>query len=156
METGYSVSEVMVRDVITISPEASLLECAKKMADKKIGCLVVTASTEVIGIITEQDLARKVLAREINAKTTKVKEIMSSNIKTISPENDLYSAVQVMGNNEIKHLPVVIGRKLAGIITAKDIIQIQPGLIELLRFNTSTNRSESNDNDDDIDDILLD
>ena len=156
METGYRVSEVMVRDVATISPKASLLECAKKMAENKVGCLVVTVSDNPIGIITEQDLARRVLAREIDVKNTAVRSIMSRNMKTISPDKDLHEAVSLMGKNEIKHLPVVSGRKLAGIITAKDIIQIQPGLIELLRFNSSSKKNLEDDDEDDIDEILAD
>ena len=137
METGYKVSEIMVRDVHHVDPDCSLLECARKMSDNKVGCLVVNEDGKVSGIITEQDLARKVLAREVDAKKTLVRDIMSTNVRTASPEDDIGEAMRLMGNNEIKHLPVVLDRKLVGLVTSKDIIQIQPGLIDLLSFKSS-------------------
>ena len=68
---------------------------------------------------------------------TPVSEIMSVSITTIEPERDIRDAIQLMGANEIKHLPVLVEGKLAGIITFKDIIKIEPALIELLSFKSA-------------------
>ena len=137
MADTYTVGDVMVRDVLTVEPHTKLLDCAKKMAEKKVGCLVIVIDDQVKGMLTEQDLARKVVAQEIDAKETPVSEIMSVQITTITPDRDIRDALQLMGTNEIKHLPVLVDNKLAGIITFKDIIKIEPALIELLSFKSA-------------------
>jgi signal-transduction protein with cAMP-binding, CBS, and nucleotidyltransferase domain len=71
---------------------------------------------------------------------------MSCKVYTIELERDINDAMSLMGTNEIKHLPVVSKGKLHGIITAKDAIQIEPGLIELLSFNRSKNSGSSDEN----------
>ncbi len=148
MNTGYLVGEIMSSEVVSASPETKIIEAAKIMADKKIGSVVVVIFSKVAGIITEQDLTRKVLAKGIDAKEKTIEEIMSKNIQTIEPEKDIYEAVSLMGNNEIKHLPVVSDGKLVGIITAKDIIKIEPGLIDLLNFKSSENSRRLKDEKD--------
>jgi signal-transduction protein with cAMP-binding, CBS, and nucleotidyltransferase domain len=141
METGYKVSEIMVRDIISVDSGTTILNCAKKMADNGVGCLIIQEKNNLLGIVTEQDLARKALAMGISPNNP-VSNIMSRNIKYIEPEKDIQDAMQLMGNNEIKHLPVVSGGKLVGLVTSKDIIQIQPGLIDLLSFKSSMRKEE--------------
>lgn len=137
MENSYKVADIMVKDVQTTTPGETVLTCAKTMAEKRVGCLVVLEEEKVVGILTEQDLARKVVAGGLNPETTKVSEIMSSSVETTEPERDLRTATDLMGKTEVKHLPVVAEGKLLGIITAKDIVRIQPSLIELLTFKHS-------------------
>tara|TARA_Y100000310_G_C20680845_1_gene815847 strand:+ start:1487 stop:1915 length:429 start_codon:yes stop_codon:yes gene_type:complete len=136
MQTDCQVQEVMIREVFSTHPDVSVIDCAKKMSEKKIGCLVVKENEDVIGIITEQDLSRKVLAKDIDHKTAKVKDVMSKSIQSIEPEKDIHEAILLMGNNYIKHLPVIKNEKLKGIITFKDIIQIEPALIEHVKFKS--------------------
>jgi CBS domain-containing protein len=140
METGYKVGEIMVGNVSCVDPDVMLIDCAREMAEKRVGCLIVIDNEKVIGIITEQDLARKVLAKGLDATSTRVSEVMSTTVHKIHPAEDIYNAFQLMGINEIKHLPVIDGENLVGIITSKDVLAIQPGLIELLSFKRSGKR----------------
>ncbi len=137
MESGYKIGEIMVRDVKTTFQGDIVTLAARKMADEKIGCLVITNEDKVVGILTEQDIARKVVAEGREAPATLVKEVMSKNIVHISPNEDLHRAVELMGQNNIKHLPVISNGKLEGILTFKDIIAIEPALIESMSFKSS-------------------
>ena len=142
MRTGYQVGDVMTQDVLTTGPNMSIGECAKLMAKKEIGSIVIAEKGKVLGILTEQDLARKVLAEEINPMTVKVSEIMSKNVHSIAPGTDIYDAMVRMGKEKIKHLPVINGGQLLGIISFKDIIRIEPDLIEALSFKSSLNAQQ--------------
>ncbi len=137
MLTGIRVREVMRNKVHAIDETASIMDCAKKMAREEVGSLVIEQQKKVIGIITEQDLARKALAKGLDPKTTKVSKLMVQKVHTIGPDNDLYEAVVMMGKQKIKHLPVIENERLIGIISYKDIIKLQPGFIELLSFKSS-------------------
>lgn len=137
MLTGIRVREIMRNKVASTADTMSIMECAQKMAKEEVGSLVIEQNGRVMGIITEQDLARKALAKGLDPKTTKVSELMTKKVHTISPDQDIYEAVLKMGKEKIKHLPVVERDKLMGIISYKDIIKMQPGLIELLSFKSS-------------------
>lgn len=137
METGYTVDQVMTRNVLTAPPDSNIADCAKLMADKELGSVVIVENGNVIGILTEQDLARKVIAEGLEPKATKVSDVMSKEVETINPEEDIYYAMVEMGENKIKHLPVIKKGKLQGIISFKDIIKIQPDLIDLVSFKSS-------------------
>ncbi len=137
MLTGVRVREIMRNKVASTADTMSIMECAQKMAREEVGSLVIEQNGKVLGIITEQDLARKALAKGLDPKTTKVSELMTKKVHTIGPDQDIYEAVLKMGKEKIKHLPVVEQDKLKGIISYKDIIKMQPGLIELLSFKSS-------------------
>jgi predicted transcriptional regulator len=137
MEGRYKVGEVMANNVIVSSPNETIYECAQKMANRRISSLIVVDGLSVIGIITEQDIARKVVAKGLKAQSTRVNMIMSNIITSIDPNKEIQDAIQIMGNNEIKHLPVIENEKLVGIITSKDIVAIEPVLMEMLKFNHS-------------------
>lgn len=137
MLTGIRVREVMRNKIFSIADSESIVECAKKMANEEVGSLIIEQNGKVQGIITEQDLARKVLAKALDPKITKVSQLMAKKVHTIEPDQDVYEAVIKMGKQKIKHLPVTEKEKLVGIISYKDIIKLQPGLIELLSFKSS-------------------
>ena len=128
------VGEIMEKNIVFANSNDNLIFCAKQMAEKNIGCLIIKEEEKVVGIITEKDLARRGLAEEVDAKNTPANMIMSKKVISITPEKDIKEAMELMGNNELRHLPVFSEGKLAGIITSKDLIQIQPGLIEILIF----------------------
>ncbi len=137
MLTGIRVREIMRNKVFSIEDNRSIMDCAKKMAKEEVGSLVIEQSGKVMGIITEQDLARKALAKGLDPKSTQVRQLMVKKVHTIEPDQDVYEAVVKMGKQKIKHLPVTEQEKLVGIISYKDIIKLQPGLIELLSFKSS-------------------
>lgn len=144
METGYDVGAVMSRDVLTIEPDSSILAAAKLMARRKIGSVVVCKKSQVVGILTEQDLSRKVLAKGLDAEKTIVLDIMTRKVYTTSPEKDIYDAMLQLGQNKVKHLPVLADGKLVGIISFKDIIRIEPDLIDMISFKSTLTEGQNN------------
>lgn len=131
MKTGYKVCDAMTKKPITISPNLSLQECAKIMAEEHVGAVIVH-SKELHGIITEQDIVRKAVILDGNPSVMKSSEIMETMMHTIEPEKDIYDALVHMKNKNIRHLPVVSDGKMVGLLTLKDILKIEPQLFDLL------------------------
>jgi CBS domain-containing protein len=132
MKTGITVSEVMTEFPVAVTPDSTLDKCAKLMSDKHVGSLVIKQADKFIGIVTEQDFVRKAIAFNLPSDITPVKKIMRTEIVTISPEKDIFEALALMGEKNIRHLPVMDGKKFIGFITGKDILKIQPQLFEIL------------------------
>ena len=126
------VREAMKFNPLTVKPETSVEEVAIIMRDAGIGnCIVV--SKKPIGIITESDIIKKVVAENLCANEIKVEEIMSSPIIVIDPNSPLEEAMNTMGKCNIRRLPVVENGKLIGIVTHKDVSRISPILHEISR-----------------------
>lgn len=134
---GCDLEKIMVRDVITISPESTLHEAAKLMGEKHIGSLIVVKYDTPVGIITERDLLREVVKREIDLekdwlvggtsiKDEKVEEIMSYPLISISLTSTVKQASQMMIEKKIRRLAVGEAGKMVGIITASDLIRCLP------------------------------
>jgi CBS domain-containing protein len=118
------VKDVMTKDVITIDRNRTILDAYKLYRDNKVGSLVVTDSDRCIGIVTERDLIEKAIDKDL--KTTLVKDIMTSNIRTISPSDNIETASEVMEKYNIKKLPVLFNDNITGIITINDIVHTKP------------------------------
>lgn len=116
------IRAIMSKPVITITPHRTVREAAKLMADKDIECLVVAWGDRAVGIITEKDLVRKVIAKDL-PYTTDVYEIMSKPLITI--ESDAYpdEAIKQMKKFDISRLPVEDDGKLVGIVTESDLTE---------------------------------
>ncbi len=115
------LKDIMVRDVVTISPDKTAQEAARLMAEHGIGSVVVMDSDKVVGIVTERDLVRKVCAKDIPSSRVRIQDVMSTPIITGEPDLPIEAAVQRMFNNKIRRLPVVENGKLVGIVTISDI-----------------------------------
>lgn len=133
MDTEIRVREAMTPQVATINSSKSVHEAAKVMAAKNIGSIVIVDNGNPLGIITERDICFRVGATDSKPSAIKVKDIMSKNLISISPDKLLVDASRVMAKNNIRRLLVIDGKKLAGIITTTDIISLQPEQIEILR-----------------------
>ena len=118
------VKDVMTKDVITIDSNQTILDAYKIYRDNKVGSLVVTDSDKCIGIVTERDLIEKAIDKDL--KTTLVKDIMTSNIQTISPTENIDAASEMMEKYKIKKLPVLYNDNITGIITINDIVHTKP------------------------------
>ncbi|MBS3141496.1 CBS domain-containing protein [Candidatus Woesearchaeota archaeon] len=116
-----SVKEVMTKKVVVFNEEDSIQDIAKKMKDKGIGSILVTRNDQAVGIITERDLVDKAVASNLNAKETKAKQIMTTPLISIHSDADINYASKIMGDKNIKKMPVVDGNKLVGIITQTDL-----------------------------------
>ena len=132
MKTGYKVYDCMTTKPVSVSPDSSLEQCAKVMAKNHVGALVIKENHKSIGLVTEQDIVRKVIAKGINPLTKKVKDFMEKKLKTVSPNSDIYDALIVMRDSNIRHLPVVDNGKMVGLLTLKDVLKIEPSLFDLL------------------------
>jgi len=130
MKTGVKIYEVMTTKPVTVSQETKLVDCAKKMKEDQIGSLLVKEGKMVVGIITEDDFVRKVVAGNIDLKTP-VRDVMIKKVITIEPNKDIYEAIKMMAKEGIKQLPVTEDGKLMGMLTWKDILTVQPQLFDV-------------------------
>lgn len=117
---GY-VRDIMNKHVITISKEKSCLEAATMLKEKDISFLVVMEGQNPIGIITEADFVRKLVATNKIASDLKVADIMSPKFRWVEPTTTIEDAVQKMLNNNIRRLIVLENQKLVGVITQTDL-----------------------------------
>lgn len=123
------ISEVMTKQPITVADTATIEQCAKVMAQHKIGSLIIEEE-QIRGIITDTDIVRRVVAKNLDPKKTLVKEVMSKDIITISPDDTLLDAVKLMAKHSIRHLIVMGKEDLEGYVTAKDILKAEPALFK--------------------------
>jgi len=121
------VSEVMRTPVKTISPDAPVIEAAKRLRDEDIGSLVVEDDGDCVGIITESDIVA-VTAAEGDTRALSVSDVMAETLVTITPDADIETAVDRLRKNNIKKLPVVEDGALVGIITTTDLSDYIPHL----------------------------
>jgi len=113
------VKDVMTKTVITIESNKTVIEAAVLMAEKDVANLIVMDNNTPIGIVTERNFVRRVLAKEKPSKT-KISEIMSTPLRVIDPDAPLKEAARRMVRKRIRRLPVIKDNKLVGIITATD------------------------------------
>ncbi len=115
------VKDIMTKNVVTVEPEDRALNAAVKMREKGIGALIVVSKGSPVGILTERDLVRKVIAAKKDPKSTRVADIMSKPLVTTTPNTSVREAAKKMMINDVRRLPVVASGKLVGIITAADL-----------------------------------
>jgi CBS domain-containing protein len=134
-EGGISlkVEDVMVKEVVTIDENSTVKEAAEIMNKFEIGCLIAVRKGKAMGIITERDLLKRVVAEAKDANKTKVKDVMSSPLVVVEPKMDLEEAVKLMFQMKIKKLPVVDGKRLVGLVSLTDIARFQPQVIKILK-----------------------
>jgi len=117
------VKNVMAKPVVTIEKESSVYKAAKIMSKKNIGCIVVTDKKTPVGIATERDILKRVVARRLDATKVKMKDIMSKPLVTVNGNMPIINAIRVMEKNKVRHLPIVDKGKLVGIVTQRDLIR---------------------------------
>jgi len=132
-EVTLKVEDVMVKEVITIDENSTVKEAADIMNKFEIGCLIAIRKGKAMGILTERDLLKRVVAEGKDANKTKVKDIMTSPLVVAEPAMDLGEAVKLMFQMKIKKLPVVDGKKLVGLVSLTDIARFQPQMISILK-----------------------
>ena len=120
----------------TITPSASVYDAVKLMAEKNVGALLVREGERIAGIITERDYARKIILMGRASKDTPVRDIMTSEVMYVRPDQTSEECMALMTENRIRHLPVIDGGKLIGLISigdlVKDIISEQRFIIDQL------------------------
>lgn len=110
-------------EVISIVQDASVFDAIKLMADRAVGSLLVMEGDELKGIVTERDYARKVIIKGRSSESTPVADIMTTELVTASPKQSVNDCMTLMSERRIRHLPVVIDGKVAGLISIGDLVQ---------------------------------
>ena len=134
---SVELCKIMVDKVITTKTGATVLDAVKLMNKYEIGCLVVVENGKPVGIITERDLLKRVLAKSEEIRNMKVTEIMSGPLVSVPPNIEIEEATKLMCQKKIKKLPVVEIGKLLGLVTLTDILRMQPQLIRMYKIFSS-------------------
>jgi CBS domain-containing protein len=111
------------RSPVAVAPDKSVVEALTIMAEKNIGSVVVMENDKYLGIMTERDYSRKVVLKEKNSATTKVSEIMSTDLPSVSPGDSIEHCMQLMTEKNIRYMPVFENNQLTGIISMSDVVK---------------------------------
>jgi CBS domain-containing protein len=121
----------LVRDLLAdkgsevwgVAPDSSVLDALRVMAERRVGALLVLEGETLVGLFSERDYARKVVLMGKSSRQTPVKDIMSTDVVCIAPEEDIDECMALMTDNRIRHLPVMNDGKLQGIISIGDVVK---------------------------------
>ena len=124
------------KGVFSVSPDSTVHDALVLMAGKNTGSVLVTENDKLVGIFTERDYARKVNLKGRSSNTTAIKEVMTANPFTVAMDTTIEQCMALMAGKKIRHLPVVDGETLVGVISIGDVINFiieeQKGIIEQL------------------------
>lgn len=109
--------------VWAVSPESTVFEAIEVMAEKGVGALAVTLDEKLVGIVSERDYARKVILKGQSSRETFVREIMSTEVVCVSGEEKVDECMALMTEKRIRHLPILDGDKLVGMISVGDLVK---------------------------------
>jgi len=123
MKTVKEILEAKPQKVLSISPQATVLDALKAMADYEIGALVVLDGDRLAGIFSERDYARKVILHGKASKDTSVHEIMTHKVVCVRPEQSVEECMALMTDKRIRHLPVLQDKKVIGVISIGDVVK---------------------------------
>ena len=123
MASAAQLLERKPRAMHTIDPEAPVLEAIRRMAEHGIGALLVMSGTRLVGIVSERDYARKVILKGRSSSDTPVRDVMTSQLHTVPPELDVEECMKIMTERRVRHLPVLEGGRLVGILSIGDLVR---------------------------------
>jgi CBS domain-containing protein len=115
------VRNVMTQNPTSCNPSASVVDAAKVMASEDVGSVPVVKDGRLAGVVTDRDIVVRVLAEGRDPNSTTVGEIASSDLETVSPDDDLNTALRKMASSKVRRLPVVDGDELVGIVAQADV-----------------------------------
>jgi len=121
--TARHIIQQKGRNVWTIDPDATVLDALAKMAEKDVGSLVVMDGEKLVGIITERHYSRNVILKGKRSATTLVKDIMEQNVVHVQPDQSVELCMALMTEKRVRHLPVVEGDKMIGIVSIGDLLK---------------------------------
>jgi len=141
MQIGIKVGDIMTRSFISVSPDLPVAQCAKEMMVKHVGSLIIKEGQNLKGILTEGDVV-KAIGFKKNLSKVRAKDVMTRQIFTISPSEDIYVALNKMKNKKVRWLPVTVKGRVIGLLTIKDILRVEPSLFEIAREFTPIKEEE--------------
>ena len=125
MEVTGTVNSILANKgsaIWSISPDATVFEAIQLMAEKNVGALPVVQHDQLVGIISERDYTRKVILQGKSSKETPVRDIMTQRLVTADPDDRVSECMQRMTENRVRHLPVLEGNKMIGILSIGDLL----------------------------------
>jgi len=128
------VKDIMTKPVVTIDESKTVKFAGELMKKTRKGTLIVTRKNKPVGIITDSDMIRKIIAKNAKPSELRVKVIMSKPLVTIKPDDDIVEATRKMKRSNIKRLPVVEGGKVVGVLSLTDIARTSPEMLDLLEY----------------------
>jgi signal-transduction protein with cAMP-binding, CBS, and nucleotidyltransferase domain len=142
-ETQIPLRDVMKNNPTMIGIEASVAKAAKAMCVDEVGSVIILERSQPIGIVTEEDITCKVVAKDLKPSTVLVKEIMSTPLITVSAEKTVGDAAHMMVKHKVRRLPVIDAKKkVIGMVTVRDLLTVANELNELLADLIEINREE--------------
>jgi CBS domain-containing protein len=111
------------KGIYSVAPEDPVLTAIKKMAEHHIGALVVMSGERLAGIVSERDYARKVVLLGRSSEETRVEAIMTTKVITVTPKQDAHDCMRLMTDMRIRHLPVVSGDRVVGVLSIGDLVR---------------------------------
>jgi len=123
MKTVRQLLQAKKSGVLSISPDALVIEALKKMAEHEVGALIALQGEKVVGIISERDYARKVVLRGKTARDTYVREIMSEKVVFVKPTHTVDECMALCTQKRIRHLPVIENNQVVGVISIGDLVR---------------------------------
>ena len=110
------------RNVVSVTPELSVLEAIKVLASENVGAAIVMTGDRLAGILSERDYTRKVILKGRSSDTTRVEEIMTANVICVSPRTKTRECMALMTEKNIRHLPVMDEGRVIGMVSIRDIV----------------------------------
>jgi len=117
------INEKDIKELLTVGPEESVIEALTIMAKYKIGALIVMDEANMVGVISERDYAREIILEGKSSKDTKVKEIMTRKVLTLSAGDKFEKGLEIMTQKRIRHMPVMEGEKILGMVSQGDLVK---------------------------------
>jgi CBS domain-containing protein len=121
---GKSIKDVMTSEVRACEPSATVVDAAKIMAQEDVGPVPVVEDGRLTGIVTDRDITVRVVAEDRDPSSTTIGEIASTKLVTVSPDDDLETALKLLAENQVRRIPVVEGDRLVGIVAQADIARL--------------------------------
>ncbi|KKN28001.1 hypothetical protein LCGC14_0858810 [marine sediment metagenome] len=121
-----NVKEVMTKDLITLEPDASILDAAQLMKKFNVGTILITQNDKLTGILTDRDIVLRLIAENIDCQDAKLKDFMSQSPVSVSSNEDIQFVADMMAEHQIKRLPIIENNKLVGIVTLGDLSMVAP------------------------------
>jgi CBS domain-containing protein len=119
-----SVLHAKGNNIWSVAPDEIVFNALKIMAEKNIGALLVMQNKKVVGIFSERDYARKIALKGESSHTTAVKDVMTTGVLSVNPEQSIDECMALMTNNHIRHLPVIENGTIVGLVSIGDIVKI--------------------------------